>query len=145
MINILDINFMNMVDEAYELLNVNNVKSNIILPKMNIETGTTRIHWKNINEYLNIINRDSEHFLYFLKNELCNKSLNWYSNNINDGLIIHDRHIKIKRLTELVKKYITTYVTCASCKNINTILNKISTKKYEFNCMNCYMNKYILF
>ena len=81
-----------MVDEAYELLNsktkITNEQSldkhefldtNLLLPKLDIETTITKLYWKNIQAYLTIINRPDEHFIIFIKNELCNNKINWYS------------------------------------------------------------------
>ena len=53
-------NFITMVDEAYELLD--NLKLNdkidndLLLPKLDVEITVTKLYWKNIMEYLNILN-----------------------------------------------------------------------------------------
>ncbi len=91
--------------------------------------------------YLNILNRSSEHFMLFLKNELCDKEINWYSSNKLDGIIIHGKCQKNANIMELIKKYINIFVICSSCKKINTELTKITLKKYNFKCLYCGMNK----
>lgn len=137
-------NFNIMVDEAYKILNNDNFINNIILPKIECEINSTRLYWKNIIKYLDIINRSHEHFLLFLKNELYNKEINWYSANKNDGIIIHGKYIKQSQISDLIKKYINLFVICPSCKNTNTELNKMTIKKYEFKCLACKMTKIVI-
>jgi translation initiation factor 2 subunit 2 len=138
--------FIEMVDEAYDLLNNNNNDSNnnILLPKLDIDITITKLYWKNIMDYINIINRNPEHIIIFLKNELSNNEINWYSENKNDGIIIHGKGLKKLNLSELIRKYINNYVICSSCKKKNTELNKLSLKKYEFKCLMCYMTRIII-
>lgn len=135
--------FTIMVDEAYNILNNDNFINNIILPKIDCDITPTKLYWKNLTDYLNIINRSSDHFYNFIKNELSNKEINWYSANKNDGIIIHGKYLKISLLLDLIKKYINLFVICTSCKNTNTILTRITTKKYEFKCLACEMVKVI--
>ena len=138
--------FIEMTNEAYELLNINNtdIDNNILLPKLDVDITITKLYWKNIIEYTNIINRDPEHFLIFLKNELSSNEINWYSENKQDGIIIHGKGLRKLNLSELIKKYINNYVICASCKKKITELHKITFKKYEFKCLICYMKKIII-
>jgi len=146
-----------MVDEAYELLNnktkITNEQSldkhefldtNLLLPKLDIETTITKLYWKNIQAYLTIINRPDEHFIIFIKNELCNNKINWYSDNKKDGIIIHGRYQKVNTIIELIKKYINLYVICPSCKKKTTELSKLSSKRYQFKCFHCEMTKILL-
>ena len=137
-------NFNFMVDEAYDMLENNIVEHNLILPKIQTEISVTRLYWKNIMDYLNIINRCPDHFMIFLKNELCNKEINWYSGNKNDGIIIHGKCQKNSVILELIKKYINIFVICQSCKKINTELIKLTFKKYEFKCLTCGMTKILI-
>ena len=110
-------NFISMVDEAYELLNsktkITNEQSldkhefldtNLLLPKLDIETTITKLYWKNIQAYLTIINRPDEHFIIFIKNELCNNKINWYSDNKKDVIIINGKYQKVKII---LKSYLT--------------------------------------
>ena len=84
--------FDKMVDECYELLNNNSNSldkqvNNLILPNMIIETSVVRLHWKNVIDYLNVINRNPEHFIDFLRKEMPNKQINWYSGDKKEGLL----------------------------------------------------------
>ncbi len=142
----MDKTFIEMVDDAYKLLNTdnNNITNDISLPKLDIEITITKLYWKNIMSYINIINRNPEHFIIFLKNELSNNEINWYSENKDDGIIIHGKGLKKLNLSDLIKKYINIYVICPSCKKKNTELNKITIKKYDFKCLMCFMQKTII-
>jgi translation initiation factor 2 beta subunit (eIF-2beta)/eIF-5 len=133
-LNIINENFTLMVNEAYQLLDVYS-EDKLILPKLESEITNNKLYWKNIMEYLTILNRIPEHFIYFLKNELNNNEINWYSGNKLDGIIIHGKHKKNAEIIELIKKYINIYVVCSCCKKLNTELNKITSKKYEFKCL----------
>jgi len=137
-------NFEEIVNELYEKLNDNKNNENnnniLVLPKNIIEYTTTKIYWKNVNEYLNIINRDSNHFFDFLKNELQNQKLNWYSSDITEGIVFHNKNKKQNDISNLCLKYINIYVICSSCKKNNSILNK-NNRYYDFECLNCGFKK----
>ena len=134
--------FNNMLDEAYKLLDYTEPSIyNLNLPQIDIEITSNRIYWKNVNTYLQILNRDFDHFMTFIKNEFCDRNINWYSNNKEDGIIIHGKYLKQNNIIDLVKKYINTTVICSSCFSPNTIVNKSICKKYIFNCIQCNMTK----
>jgi translation initiation factor 2 beta subunit (eIF-2beta)/eIF-5 len=135
-------NFNIMLDEAYNCLELKK-NNKLIIPTLIIEKIPTRLYWSNTTKLLEVINRSPEHIINFLKSELANKEINWFSNNINDGLIIHDKKIKKEVLSNLILKYVNMYVICSSCKSSDTILNKYNSKKYEFECENCKMTKII--
>jgi len=143
----MELNFNEMVDKVYFILDKDiqiNKINKIILPKFDIIIETTRLIWKNINDFLNIINRQPEHFIEFLKYELNNKEIYWISaNNINDGLIIHGKRQKLKDINDIANKYINLCVICFSCKKNNTILKKFISKKYNFICLDCGLEKCI--
>jgi translation initiation factor 2 beta subunit (eIF-2beta)/eIF-5 len=141
--------FDKMVDECYELLNNNSSSldkqvNNLILPNMIIETSVVRLHWKNVIDYLNVINRNPEHFIDFLRKEMPNKQINWYSGDKKEGLLIHSNRQKKAEISNLAIKYVNNYVSCLCCHKNNSELTKdIDTKKYEFKCLECGFNKFI--
>jgi translation initiation factor 2 beta subunit (eIF-2beta)/eIF-5 len=142
--------FYNMLNNAYnELYDLNQKSSNcdeinkLVIPTLITEKTPTRLHWVNTSSLLDVINRQPNHLLHFLKYELSNKEINWMSSNINDGLIIHGKNIKKELISELVLKYVNTFVICSSCKSYNTTLDKFNSKKYNFLCNNCKMTKVI--
>ena len=142
--------FYDMLNNAYNELYDFNQKSincdeinKLIIPTLVTEKTPTRLHWVNPNSLLNIINRPPNHLLQFLKYELSNKEINWMSSDINDGLIIHGKNIKKELISDLVLKYVNTFVICSSCKSYNTTFDKFNSKKYNFQCNYCKMNKII--
>jgi translation initiation factor 2 beta subunit (eIF-2beta)/eIF-5 len=145
----MSISFDEMVDECYKLLdnnidNQDNKVNNLILPNMIIETSVVRLHWKNVLEYLNVINREPEHFIDFLRKEMPNKQISWYSGEKKDGLLIHSTRQKKAEISNLAIKYVNTYVSCSCCHKNNSNLTKDhDTKKYEYKCLECGFNKYI--
>jgi translation initiation factor 2 beta subunit (eIF-2beta)/eIF-5 len=143
-IDLNNINFLDMVNKSYLILdNITNINNNIVLPKLQTEITPTKLYWKNIIEYITILNRNDEHFYLYIKNELRDKDINWYTNNKNDGIIIYGKNLKKINLLDLIKKYINLYVICSSCKKADTIMNKITSKIYEFKCLSCEMIKNI--
>ena len=140
----MEFDFELMVNECYKLLENTKPTTNLVLPNMDIETSTVRLHWKNVCKYLSIINRNPDHFMEFLKRELPNKQIGWYSSDKEEGLLIHATRQKKNEISLLAVKYVNNYVLCPSCKKYNSELNKDSdTKKYEFKCNECGFNKFI--
>jgi len=133
------LDFNTMLDEAYDLIDNKDGKGKLVFPKMDIEIETTRLHWKNIKEYLKIMNRSPDHLLKYLQNEIPDKKINWYSSKISDGLLFLGKFKKNYNITDLIYKYIETNVSCSSCKSIKTIITKD-----EFICNNCGFHKYLL-
>lgn len=127
-----------MVNEVYEHLNVQSKGEMLVLPKLVVVTNTTRLHWKNVKEYMKVVKRHPDHFLKFLRNELPGKSINWYSSSKSEGLIFMGKHQKQQYIGNLIKKYIDNYVICPSCKLADTNMNK-----EEFQCNDCGFKKYM--
>ena len=131
-------NFEEMVDEAYKILNVNTkTKTTLILPNLKTLIETTRLIWNNADEIINVIHRPHEHFTSWLSDELPDKKVNWVSSDKKDGLIIHGKYKNDKELGILVLKYINMFVVC-NCKSTDTEM-----KKNQFICNDCGMTKYI--
>ena len=135
-------NFDNLVNEAYESLEQKN-DLQLVLPKIEIELMVTRLHWKNVIDYLTITKRNPTHFINFLKTEYPDKKIDWVSGSISDGLIIHGKFLKQQLIHDFVVKYINQFVICSACKSNETELIKISSNLYCFECLNCGHNKNI--
>ena len=130
--------FEEMVDMAYQELTVKSKpKSTLIIPNLKTDIGTTRLHWKNVDEILHIICRSHDHFIAWLKDELPDKQINWYSASYEDGLIIHGKYRNDKELGALLMKYINNFVVCM-CKSANTTMTKDM-----FICNDCGVTKFI--
>ena len=133
--------FNTLMNEAYDSLEKTTNDTHLILPKVICETTVTRIHWKNVTDYLKIIKRKPDHFINFIKVEYPDKEVSWFSNSISDGIIIHGKFLKQQLLQDLAMKYINAYVICSACKSADTELSKSSSKMYYFECLDCGHNK----
>jgi translation initiation factor 2 beta subunit (eIF-2beta)/eIF-5 len=142
-INMNELSFNKMIDEIYTIININKSKKKIQLPNLNVDIETNRLYWKNINEFLDLINRPIEHFINYLKYELNNKEINMITSSLEDGIIIHQKYPKLKKIIDVRNKYIEIYVICSSCNSYNTTLTKYISKTYNFKCLNCDMYKCI--
>jgi translation initiation factor 2 beta subunit (eIF-2beta)/eIF-5 len=130
--------FEEMVNESYESFENDSKGSLVVLPKLDIDIITTRLHWKNVCEYLTIINRDPDHFLKYLKNQLPGKNINWYSAMKEEGLLFHGKFQKQNYVYDLAKKYVAEYVICPSCSKSESTLTKDSKiNRYNFECTEC--------
>ena len=126
-----------LVDNAYSILEKLDKPSNIVIPDVIVEIGTTRLHWKNIKEILKTIDRNPDHFMEWIKSELPNFDINWFSASKSDGLIIHGQRQKKSDIINILLKYINYYVVCSSCKNSISTLSKINSKQFLFTCSVC--------
>ena len=138
----MNLDFETMLDKTYSQLEKKK-KCKLVLPDLIKEPSSKKLYWRNITDYLDTINRYHDHFFHFIKNQYSDKEINWYSNNKDDGLIIHGKYLKNNIITNIFNKYINIYVICSSCKHFNTILKKENNKTNLFICNECGMNKYI--
>ena len=130
--------FEELLDDAYAQLGRKFEKKTLLLPQLEVEVSPTRMHWKNVVQFCDIIKRDPEHLSSFLKKEMMGKDINWFSASKADGLIVHGKRLNKKDITEMALKYVNVFVTCTSCKNSNTVLTK-----EKFECLDCGMNKFM--
>jgi len=126
--------FDTLMNEAYTYLETDKPANNthLILPKIIYESNNIRLIWKNVNEFLNVINRQADHFINFIKTEYIDKEFSF----IPEGLIIHGKYLKQQFIYDIAIKYVNMYVSCSVCKSINTKLIK-SSKMYNFECLDC--------
>jgi translation initiation factor 2 beta subunit (eIF-2beta)/eIF-5 len=137
-LTILMTSFEELVDEAYSQLGKEIKKTTLVLPQLEVEVSPTRLHWKNVETLCQVIKRDPDHFISFLKKEMMGKEINWFSGSKADGLIVHGKRQNKQHVSEMALKYISVFVTCPSCKNSNTVLTK-----EKFECLDCGMNKFM--
>lgn len=137
----MEFNFEAMTDNIYQYLEKESKGETLILPAIVVEISPTRLHWKNVKEFLRVIRRNPDHFMDFLKHELTNKEVTWYSGSKSDGLIIHGKYQRQSDITDISLKYVNSYVVCPSCRNVDTEMKKTTSKLYEFECLDCGMKK----
>lgn len=138
-------NFEQMINEAYQSLEQSSSGDLLILPDIILDIGTTRLHWKNVKSYLQVIRRHPDYFMDFLKHELPSKEINWFSGSKSDGLIIHGPKQRKAEITDLARKFVNIYVVCSTCKKPDTEMNKMSSKVYEVCCIDCGATKTYVF
>ena len=137
-------NFNTMLDNVYEQLGTTNKKSKLEMPIPELEHDTTRIVWKNCKDFLKKSRTPPEHFLEFIEQQIDkNTKPTWFSNSIQDGLIIPVR-IKpsminkwIEKIGKLQQSYIQKYVMCNVCEEFTTNMTKNNDiRRYIIKC-NC--------
>jgi len=139
----IETDFNKLANDAYHILDQQYKSGNLTLPEVNVEIEPTRLHWKNVKEFLKLVRRHPDHFMNWLKTELPNQEINWFSGSKSDGLIIHGKRQKKSNITNMILKYVNTFIICTSCKHADTIMTK-SNKHWEFECIDCGMKKFII-
>ena len=140
----MDMNFDKLVNNAYLILDQQSRGEDLILPEIVVEIGTTRLHWKNVKDFLRVVRRHPDHFMEWFKSELPSKEINWFSGSKSDGLIIHGKRQRKSDVVEMALKYVSNYVICSSCKHADTKMSNIGHKRYEFECLDCGMKKFVI-
>lgn len=107
----------------------NGVKYKIPPPSM-IRDGKKSI-FANIKEISDRMHRPTEHVIQFLFAELGTSG----SVDGSARLVIKGRYMQ-KQLETVLRKYITEYVSCKTCKSINTKLSK-ENRIYFLECNSC--------
>jgi translation initiation factor 2 beta subunit (eIF-2beta)/eIF-5 len=111
-------------------------ETKLILPNPELEKSTTRILWK-VKSFLDRIQNPKEHFYDFVASE-TGKKINWVSECISDGIIIHAKKISQNDIITLMKKYVDLYVLCKICKSSQTEMYRdTEIKKYRIKCIHC--------
>ena len=128
--------FNEMLDDVYSQLET--VKSDMfILLKPKLIKDTTRTIWTNVKSFLKSTRTPPEHLEKFITQE-TGKKINWFSDSISDGIIIHEKRIFENDIINLMKKYVDMYVLCNICKNSHTEMHRnIEIKKYYIKCNHC--------
>ena len=130
-----------MLDDVYEKLEsyTNNIKmqSKITLPKPELIKHGHHFIWKNMKDFLRIVNKPPEHVVKFFSEELkC--QITWITESKSDGINIDYNKLSSTTINELMKKYVLEYVYCKKCTSTNSIISKDSQlRKYLFVCQNC--------
>jgi translation initiation factor 2 subunit 2 len=96
--------------------------------------GTNKTKWVNFDEFAKTINRSHTHILKFISTELnaiC-------SINGQTQLIIRGRFSSM-HVEGLLKKYISRYLKCSTCRSMNTTLNRDQYSRLTYiQCNECH-------
>jgi len=129
-------NFDEMLEDVYKQIGTN--KQDIVkLPPVSIKKETTQIVWKNVNLFLELTKTKPDHLFEFIKTNTKNDIM-WFSGFVSDGLIIKNKFMKEKEITNLMIKYITDFVLCKICKKTDTEMFKDKDiKMMRIKCNGC--------
>ena len=134
--------FTTLLDNIYTQINTKEIEM-LVLPNPDIEKTTVRLHWKNVKQFLNLTHTPKDHLFDYIQTQ-TGKKMDWFSDSLKDGLIIHDKKISKNDIISLMKKYVETYIICNICKKGNTTMERNNTiKKYKITCNDC-LAEYIL-
>lgn len=133
-----DFSYNELLTKFFQVLRDNNpdlasdrsgVKYKIPPPQM-VRDGKKSI-FANIKEISDRMHRPTEHVIQFLFAELGTSG----SVDGSQRLVIKGRYMQ-KQLETVLRKYITEYVSCKTCKSINTKLSK-ENRLYFLECNSC--------
>ena len=129
-------NFQLMLDDIYT--NLESTESDtLVLPIPDLDKTPTRVVWKNIKEFLKLTKTPPDHLYDFIEKH-SGKKINWFSESVSDGLIIHDKKFGNIEIIGIMKKYVKDYIICNICKKSNTLLYKDQQlRKYKIKCSDC--------
>jgi translation initiation factor 2 subunit 2 len=132
--------YINMLDRLYEIAEIHNIENtsnykNLKLPKPAI-TFTPKFKktiWSNFYKICEILKRDTEHIRKYLITEFSTTS----SINSQNELILKGKY-NLNMIDSIIKKYISEYISCKICGNLNTLLEKDSSSRlYYIICLSC--------
>jgi len=131
------LSFNEMLSNVYSQFDIiKSEETKLILFNPELEKSTTRILWK-VKSFLDRIQNPKEHFYDFVASE-TGKKINWVSECISDGIIIHAKKISQNDIITLMKKYVDLYVLCKICKSSQTEMRRdTEIKKYRIKCIHC--------
>jgi len=132
------------IDSSYEtmlkqLYNGLESKKNKQLVIQDVEVQSTRVKttWSNVTSIMKSVKRDTNIFIDFLKKEL-NAEVTWKSSNRSEGITIFMKACRKAQLVSLLKKFVTKYVICSSCKSYRTKMKRDKkTRLFNLKCYNC--------
>lgn len=134
-----DYTYEELVGRVFEILSEKNpeltaTKKRILLrPPEVVREGTKKTVFANFMDLCKMMNRNSEHVQQFLLAELGTSG----SLDGSSRLILKGR-FQPKAFEVTLRRYITDYVLCLSCKSMDTLLDKDSATRLNYlRCQQC--------
>ena len=126
------VTYSEMLDAIYSKLTVKDVqhKSKFPAPEL-VRIGAKKSMWSNFQSFYDILHRKPDHLMTFLLNELSIEG----SIDSNQHLLFKGL-VRQKQIESLLKKYISEYVSCGSCRGLDTDLTK-ENRLYVIVCRAC--------
>lgn len=132
-----DYTYQEMLQRVFEILRQNNPelagdkKKQSVVPPIVHREGTKKTAFSNISDMCKRMHRTPEHLIQFLFAELGTTG----SVDANERLVIKGR-FQQKQIESVVRRYIMEYVTCKTCKSLETQLSK-ENRLYFIKCDSC--------
>jgi len=130
--------FQHMLDRVYTELRAKNPdlvnkKRATMRPPEVLRVGTSKILWANFPEICKMMRRDPDHVFRFFLTELGTTG----SIDGNGRFMIKGKFVP-KYIESLLKKYISEYVSCHMCRQVDTRLVRDQlSRMYFMHCSSC--------
>jgi len=129
-----------LLDEIYESIESDKElfgNKSISVSRPEIIFKNSKTQWTNFSPNCQQINCNRDHF-----NKFIVKELGGIKTSINaEGVLLMAKRQKLSVISEIYKKYISTYSRCNTCKSINTkIIRNGKTKMDYVECQNTKCN-----
>merc|ERR1719174_1915968 len=98
-----------------------------------VRVGSKKVGWTNFGQICSLMDRSLDHVMSYFSAEFgAEASL------AGEGQLVVKGRFTGKQVETLLRKYISTYVTCAMCKSPQTVLERdASTRIMNINCSAC--------
>lgn len=134
-----DYTYEELLDRVFGILKAHNPeltgerRRTTLKPPQVAREGTKKTVFTNFMELCKSMNRNHEHVLQFLLSELGTSG----SLDGTQRLIVKGRFLP-KAFETVLRRYINDYVLCASCKSVDTLLDRDSSTRIMFlRCQQC--------
>jgi translation initiation factor 2 subunit 2 len=131
--------FEEMLIQVYEKLDASKIEHKLVVPKPIVNVTTTNTFWKNAKSVMKVLKRPPDHIIEFMIKEI-GQEITWRTSNKNDGIVIKNK-VGFKKISSVISKYITNFVSCRSCSSANTRFKlEKSIRSYRLICKSCETN-----
>jgi translation initiation factor 2 subunit 2 len=112
---------------------LSNRKKYTMKPPEIIRVGSKKVGWVNFGQICALMNRSTDHVMAYFSAEFGAEA-----SMAGEGQLVVKGRFTGKQVETLLRKYISTYVTCAMCKSPNTLLERdASTRLMNIKCSGC--------
>ena len=121
-----------MLDVFYEKLKLNNPelfskKNKVVIPKLRSIFANKKTFWINFTEFCNVINRTTDLVQSFINNDFqCTSSIT------NNGQLKLSGRFSSQQLEKCMRQFISSHVSCKSCKSLDTNIEKNKINRLNF-------------
>jgi len=131
--------YENLLTRLHEIIaggaagDLSNRKKYTMKPPEIIRVGSKKVGWVNFGQICQLMNRSTDHVMAYFSAEFGAEA-----SMAGEGQLVVKGRFTGKQVETLLRKYISTYVTCAMCKSPQTVLERdASTRLMNLNCSAC--------